>query len=307
MKTVWMGSCNQWDCDDMGHMNVRVYIEKQHEGLMNFASALGLSHAFYEGAPSTLLPIDQHIRYIREARPGAPLSMKACVLEHDDTTALIYQEMRHVNGALAAAFRTRVQHVETKLAKPFNWSSRSRKALAQYTSEAPDESKPRSIDPVGEGIAPAEANMERIESIGAPLIGLGAILPRHLDVHGRMAPYWFMGRVSDSVPNLLHEWRQRVASAAGSARMGAAVLEYRLRYHGWPVAGDLFEIHSSLGDVADKTHSLVHWVMNPKTGKAWVTSQATAITMDLDARKAVKTPPAMRKEIENIAPRGLVV
>lgn len=307
MKTVWMGSCNQWDCDEMGHMNVRVYIEKQREGLMNFASTLGLPHAFHKGAPSTIIPLDQHIRYIREARPGAPLSMKACVLEHDETTALIYQEMRHVDGTLAAAFRTRVQHVEAKLAKPFNWSSRSRTALAAQTETAPEESNPRSVDPTGEAIAPADANMQRVESVGAPLIGMGAVLPKHLDIHGRMAPYWFMGRLSDSVPNLLYNWRQRVAEASGGARMGAAVLEYRLRYHGWPVAGDLLEVYSSLGDVADKTHALVHWVMNPKTGTAWVTTQATAITMDLDARKAVKTPPAMRKEIENIAPRGLVV
>jgi acyl-CoA thioester hydrolase len=29
---LWQGSCNQWDCDEMGHMNVRVYVEKQLEG-----------------------------------------------------------------------------------------------------------------------------------------------------------------------------------------------------------------------------------------------------------------------------------
>ena len=46
MKTLWRGSCNQWDCDEMGHMNVRVYVEKQLEGLAVFAHALGMPHAF---------------------------------------------------------------------------------------------------------------------------------------------------------------------------------------------------------------------------------------------------------------------
>lgn len=307
MITVWQGSCNQWDCDEMGHMNVRVYVEKQVEGLAVMATALGMPHAFRSVSPSTLIPTDQHIRFIREARPGTPLTMNACVLEHDETSALIYQELRLVDGTLSAAFRTRVSHIDAKRAVPFNWSARSREALKALTSEAPKESAPRSIDPTTPTRALADANMDAVNLAGAPLIGMGAVMPQHLDVFGRMLPHWFIGRVSDSVPNLLYEWRQQIAAASGGARMGAAVLEYRLRYHGWPHAGDRFEIYSSLGTVADKTHSLVHWIMNPETGGAWVTSEATAITMDLDKRKAVTTPTHMREQIENIAPRGLTI
>lgn len=36
MIPLWSGIPNTWDCDEMGHMNVRVYVEKAMEGLGNF-------------------------------------------------------------------------------------------------------------------------------------------------------------------------------------------------------------------------------------------------------------------------------
>jgi len=64
MITLWQGSANQWDCDEMGHMNVRVYVEKIMEGLGTFAKAIDMPHAFRARTPSTLIPVDQHIRFI---------------------------------------------------------------------------------------------------------------------------------------------------------------------------------------------------------------------------------------------------
>ena len=89
--------------------------------------------------------------------------------------------------------------------------------------------------------------------------------------------------------------------------MGAAVLEYRIRYHAMPMAGDLYEIYSSFGGANGKTHALIHWMMDPATGKPWATMQATAITLDLDARKAIPAPPEMVEELTKIAPPGLAV
>jgi acyl-CoA thioester hydrolase len=59
--------------------------------------------------------------------------------------------------------------------------------------------------------------------------------------------------------------------------------------------------------VQGKTHGLVHWFMDPVTGGPWATCEAVAISLDLDARKAVEAPPEMLAELEKIAPRGLTV
>ena len=119
MIPLWRGIANTWDCDEMGHMNVRVYVEKEMEGLGSFAGAIQMPRALHANAPSTLLPAAHHIRYIREAHPGKPLTITACVLERAETTALIYHDMRHGDGGPAAAFRTRVIHVDATTGKPF--------------------------------------------------------------------------------------------------------------------------------------------------------------------------------------------
>ena len=305
MIPLWKGIANTWDCDEMGHMNVRVYVEKAMEGLGNFAGAIQMPHAYRPNAPSTLLPAEHHIRYIAEAHAGKPLTMTGCVLEWDETSALIYQDMRHGDGRPAAAFRTRVLHVDTKTGKPFPWSTRSRVQLEALIDTPPDDTKPRGIDSSVTPIPSSMATMDQVIAAGAPEIGRGMVLPRECDTFGRFWAPWFMGRISDSVPTLLHDWRSKVAASNGDVRMGGAVLEYRLIYRKWPRAGDRYVIHTSLADVAEKTHSLSHWVLNPDTGEAYITSQAVAVTFDLDKRKVIPTPPEQIAELEKLAPRGL--
>ncbi|KCZ92901.1 hypothetical protein HJO_08097 [Hyphomonas johnsonii MHS-2] len=286
-------------------MNVRLYVEKQMEGLAAFSHALAMPYAFQENAPSTLVPVDQHVRFIREVLPGRPLTMQGCVVSIGESDAVIYQELRHSDGLLSAAFLTRVAHIDTKARETFGWSRRARAALEAHIDTPPAEAAPRSFDPDAPTLATAAIGIEQARDLGMPLIGKGAVPQHHLDMHGRMAPPWIIGRISDSVPNLLFDWRNRVAGADKGRRMGAAVLENRLRYHRWPKAGDLFEIYTSLGGTAEKTHSLVHWMMDPATGKPWATSQVVAITLDLEKRKAMPTPPDMLAELETLAPRGL--
>lgn len=307
MITVWRGIANQWDCDEMGHMNVRIYVEKAMEGLAVFAQHIAMDHAFRANTPSTLIPADQHIRFMREALPGLPLTMTAGVLEVGESDAVIYQDMRHSDGAPAAAFRTRISHAEAKSAKPFPWSSRTRSALENLICIPPDETAPRSVDPDGAVIPLNEANMAAAEAVGAPLAGTGAVPLSHCDTHGRMEAHWVIGRISDSIPNLLYDWRRKIGDSSGGARMGAAVLEYRLVYRRWPKAGDVFEVRTSLGRVEEKTHSLIHWVLDPVSGLAWATTEAVAVTFDLDKRKVLPTPKGQIAELEKIAPRGLKV
>jgi acyl-CoA thioester hydrolase len=307
MTPLWQGSCNQWDCDEMGHMNVRVYVEKQLEGLVAFCHVAGMPNAFRRESPSTVVPADQHIRFIREVLPGRPIAMRGCVLDIGTADAVIYQELRHADGTLSAAFRTRIAHIDTAEGKAFPWSKRVLTKLEAMRGKTPDEAKPRSFDPDAPGLPVDQITLARVSDVGAPRIGQGAVPSTHCGAHGWMTPSWIIGRVSDSVPNLLFDWRSRVGQAGGGRRMGAAVLEYRLRYHQLPREGDLFVVHTSLGKVAGKTHNLVHWVMDPQSGAAWATCEAIAISLDLDTRKAVEAPPEMIAELAKIAPRGLTI
>lgn len=308
MQTVWRGSANQWDCDEMGHMNVRVYVEKAYEGLGVLAAKAEMPYAFVANAPSTWIVEDQHIRFIREVLPGTPLTMDACVIELGECNALIYQQLVHGDGQVAAALRTRVRHANSKTGEAFPWSQRTLKVLKSLVETPPTESEPRGIDPTLPTLPNEQVTYALVKETNAPLIGLCTVLPEQCDVHGRILPSTFVGNTSDAVPNLLYDWRKTVAKASGEGvRTGAAVVEYRLVYRGWPKAGETIAVHSSLGWVKEKAHSLVHWSLSPITGQVFMTSQVVAVTFDLDARKALRTPAASVKALEQIAPRGLSI
>lgn len=305
MIALWAGSANSWDCDEMGHMNVRVYVEKAMEALGSFAGAIAMPHAFRPGAPSTLLPGEHHIRFLKEAHPGRPLTMVGCVLEWDETSVLVYQEMRHADGSPAAAFRTRLLHIDARTGDAFAWSQRSQLQFQALLDTPPAQTQPRGLNPNTIPIASHSATLDQVHRCRAPEIGRGMVSPQHCDVFGRMQASWFMGRISDAVPNLLYDWRRDVAASQDGARMGAAVLEYRLIYRRWPRAGDRFVIHSSLAEAAEKTHTLSHWILDPDTGLAWITSEAVAVTFDLNSRKVIPTPPTSIAALKTLAPKGL--
>ncbi len=139
--------------------------------------------------------------------------------------------------------------------------------------------------------------MADAEAISAPVIGRGVVLPNQMDVTGRMMPEFFIGRVSDSIAHLLRPWRKTVGDAAiargETVRLGGAVLEYRLVYRRWPRAGDRFVIRSGRGfrKGKEKTHSFVHWIIDPDSGEAWCTSEAVAVVLNLKTRKIMPATP----------------
>src|ERR1700760_1772665 len=84
---VWRGSVATWECDAMGHLNVGFYVAKSMEGVIGLAAELGMAGAFAADARATLIVREQHIRFLREARPGAPLMMTGGVVEIGESDA----------------------------------------------------------------------------------------------------------------------------------------------------------------------------------------------------------------------------
>ena len=291
----------------MGHMNVRFYVAKMMEGLAELAHQAGLRHVFRESANATLAPRDQHIRFLREALAGKPFIMRACVLEIAESSALIYQEIDHASGEPCAAFRTWVDHVDqTRI--PFPWSAAARASLEALKDEAPEGQRPRSLD-ISVPPRPS-ATMAMADAINAPTIGRGVVQPHQCDRSGWMLPEFFIGRVSDSISNLLFNWRKTLADAAVTrgepqARTGGAVLEYRIVYRRWPRAGDRLVIRSALGQVKEKMNSYVHWILDPDADEAWCTSEAMAVALNLDTRKIITAPPEQMEALRRSIPSGL--
>ncbi|MEQ1783781.1 MAG: thioesterase family protein, partial [Hyphomonadaceae bacterium] len=282
---------------------------KMMEGLAELAHVVGLGHAFRARAQATLRPRDQHIRFIKEAHAGAPFAMTGCVLEVSEHAVLVYQQITHQSGEPCASFRTWVDHVDVDTGAAFSWTAATRQRLEALIDQPPAATAPRSVD-MSVAVRPS-ATMADTDAINAPVIGRGVVLPQQLDLNDVMMPEFFIGRVSDSIAHLLRPWREKVAAEADSRgetlRMGGAVLEYRLVYRRWPRAGDRFVIRSGRGIQRENTHSFVHWIIDPDSGLAWCTSEAVAVSLNLDTRKIIPSSPELMKLLMDVAPEGLTV
>jgi acyl-CoA thioester hydrolase len=305
---VSRGSVNTWECDEMGHLNVRFYVARAIEGLVGMAAALGMPQAFSPHANATLQVREQHIRFLREARPGAPLFMRGAVLDIGESEARLLTVLFHAaTGEPAATFQTVVAHVTAgDEARPFPWPRQALDLAEGLKAAAPAYAAPRSVklDPVV-----SKADLARANALGLTPISAGAVMGQDCDVFGRMRPEHFIGKVADGVATLAARNRAVILESAEPRpkRMGGAVLEYRLIHLAWPRAGDRFVIRSGMAGVDDRTQRLMHWMLDPHTGKPWGVSEAVAVSLDLDARKIVSLSPATQTALRERVVSGLTL
>jgi len=304
---VWRGGVNTWECDENGHMNVRFYVVKAMEALAGLASALGMPRAFAPNTNATLMVREQHIRFRREAHPGAAIHIRGCVLDMGETDARLLLVMYHSNsGEPAATFQTVVSHVTRGSGRPFPWSSRTRDAAAALTAPLPEFAAARSVD-----LSPFKtgASLARAKAHGLITLGAGTILAHDCDVFGRMATEQFIGRVSDGISRITGHIRGQIRAAAAEypERVGGAVLEYRLVQLAWPRAGDHLVLKSGLAGVTDRTQRMIHWMLDPYTGGVWGVAEAVAVTLDLDTRKIVPVSASAQAALKGITVKGLTL
>ncbi len=301
---IWRGGVNTWECDEMGHMNVRFYVARFMEGLGGLALHLGMPEAFRSRSTATLLVRDHHLRFLKEAHAGAPLHMTGGVVEMSETGATLLQELIHTRtGEICATALTQVIHAAAD-GRPFAWPARARRAAEALHVEVPRHAAPRSV--TAETIPPT-ADLTLADRLGVGCAGRGLICAADCDAMGRMRPEMFIGRVSDGVSGLLSPVRKAVIEAAEARpeRVGGAVLEYRLIYLDWPMAGDHVELRSGLCGFDDKTQRMAHWLLDPVSGRPWGVSEAVAVNFDLDARKIIPIGPAAQEALKPFVIEGM--
>ncbi len=287
---IWVGGINTWECDEMGHLNVRHWVAKSMEALAGLAAELGMPDAFSALAPSTLLVREQHIRFLREAKPGAALSARGGVVAMGEDEARLMIVILHSDGTPAATFQTVVRHATADAGRVFPWPRRIQAAAERLQMDVPDFAASRSItlDPVGAGAG----SLAAAQAMDLKRIGLGVIGAPDCDAFGRMRTEIVMGKISDGILHLLGAGRGLgEGPGAEQPRIGGAALEYRVVHFAWPRAGDRFELRSATAHVEERFRRLRHWMVDPHTGRPWASAENVAVGFDLDTRKVVRLSP----------------
>lgn len=285
-REIWVGGVNTWECDEMGHLNVRHWVAKSMEALAGLMAELGMPDALSPRAEATALVREQHIRFLREAHPGAALSARGGVVAIEGDEARLLIVIQHPDGTPAATFQTVVRHATADGARVFPWPRRMLERAAELMVAVPDFAAARSVDlsPVIE----SAASLAAAEAMGLKRIGLGAIGAPDVDGFGRMRTEILMGKISDGILHLLGA--DRGVGGEEGQRIGGAALEYRLVHYAWPRIGDRFELRSATAHVEERYRLLRHWMLDPLTGRPWASAENVAVGFDLDARKIVRLP-----------------
>lgn len=285
-KEIWRGGVTPWQCDEMGHMNVQFYLAIASQGLAGLAAMLGMPHAFTAGASSTLLVREHHVRFLKEARPGAGLVMTGGLLDIGQTEATLLQLLFHADGEPAAAITAKVEHVTPRDLRPFPWTRSTRERIPDMRIQAPPFAGPRSIslDPFD-----TMASLDQAEALGLPVVAGGAVMPVDCDVFGRMLPEHLLNRVYASVGHMIRPSHEALLQAQPdlAGRLGGAAVEYRAVYHAWPRAGDRVELRSAHRELTAKARRVVHWLLDPTTGRPWASGEIVSLFLDLKARKSL--------------------
>jgi len=300
MIEVLRSGVNTWECDQMGHLNVRHYLGRANQGLVTLALELGLLPSQMRAEGLVLRTRDQHVRFMRELRPGASFAVHAGVVSASGQRLHVYEEMRLVHKPeVAASMLSEVSLVEAATGRERPFSETVLARARELTTAVPAESAPRGIERVTPRVPP-----QRAEALERGLTGafLGPVLPEDCDAHGAMIEAAFMARVSDGIGHLfnaLHTTR--------GAGVGGAALEYRYVFHERPQLGDVIEVRSGLKGLGRKTTQLCHWIFNVETGRCAATSEAVAVSFDLTTRKSIELSPEARSALEQRIVPGLSV
>lgn len=313
MLELCASSVETWECDAMGHLNVQFYLARADEGLAALSTHFGHGPRKIRESGFGPMVTSYHIRFHREIRPGAAFRVLGALASRpsgqpeegqDEDGATVYQEMRTRAGDhLVASFLSRVVLADLRAHERIKgaWPTPSSRIEPEHDRvEVPEHGRPRGLEPDEPYPSPS---VERAEELGLRTIFRGVAGDRLCDPWGYVTPTGFMAFLSAGIPTLVYDLRGSDRSARGA--LGGAALEYRFRFVKPAQRGDLVRVMSGLKAIGNKTQTFCHWILDGDRGEAFATAEAVAVTLDLEARKAVPFSYEERTRLEGHLIPGL--
>ncbi len=287
MMHTYAGEAVNWECDELGHLNMRHYMTKVHQARQFFFIHLGLQNSFRADADSTVRVRKFTIRYLKESRPGARLRIETGLLSLGETQAELVHIMRHFDGEISAAITETVDHIYLRTGKSFAWPSRLRAAAKSKMVERPAATLARGLtDEEAAPLAPPKADLIKY---GAFQIGAGVFQPSELDVFRSVTPQALLGRVTESVGNFYALWPEIHDGLYSGGSTSGALLELRCHIHSRATAGEALEIYSAVQGANAYTRQASHHLVDPMSGESWASMIASGCLFDLETRRLLKT------------------
>jgi len=118
MAITYRGTVYPWECDHMGHMNVRSYVAKFDEATWQLFAMLGITPSYLREQNRGMAAVEQHITYKRELYPGDVITVRSAILDIREKVFQLVHEMRNdETGEITATTTLTGVHIDTQLRK----------------------------------------------------------------------------------------------------------------------------------------------------------------------------------------------
>lgn len=279
---LWRGAANAWECDELGHLNVRFYAAKALEAFAVLVEELGVPNGERVDPISAARPTRVHIRFLREVRPGRRLTIAGGVAHWDEAGLEAALELRDaVDATPCAGVCIAAEHADPITGRAFPWPTRFAERASAFAVTPPPHIAPKGLAPGPDGppVTVAAAN-----AAGLAVIGQGVFHGEEVAVDGRLRPHAFIGRASDASGFLFQP------ALAAAPDLDIVVLEMRLDILRRPASGDRFLIRGGVIEVAEKTVQSRQWFFEPASGAPWAALSVMGVFFDVKARAAARPP-----------------
>lgn len=292
---TWSGMANQWEVDELGHLNMRYYLAKAQEARYMFMMGLGLRDGFHATSPSTVRLRDVHIRYMKEVRPGGQLHIETGVVELAEDYLRLVHVMYHADGAVAATFSERLDHIYRRTGQCFNWPQSVRRKAEDFMVDMPEVANSKGLRETSKVLSQSD-----VISAGLDHVGTGVFLPHEANLFGRISAQAYIGRLSDSIAVFSKGWPEAHLWHSDSEVMGV-MLELKLCIHADTAPGDPYHIHSAVVGATSNVRRLNHYFVNPFSGKAYAHVEAVNGLLHMKERRLVKAAPETVTALQDVA------
>ena len=113
------GTIHAWQCDHMGHANLRAYGELFEQALWHVFQRIGITPSVLRGDTIRMAGVQQNITYSKELLPGDLVLVRSNLVEMRERSLKMRHEMQHVeSGEICATCELTAVCLDARTRKP---------------------------------------------------------------------------------------------------------------------------------------------------------------------------------------------
>lgn len=288
--------------DSLGHMNVRYYLTRAAAANLELLGRVGMK----ADNDQSIRRVDTYNRFHKEQFAGNKLAVYGGFVQIEGSTGVSgYYEIRNTEtNDLAAAFIMTSNLFNKASQTMVNMNGLDQDTIRSSSIQIPEYSLPRTLNLAPPRVVTYDEINELIPDAAEPgnMNGQrrGVVLEEDCDEQGQLKedvdPMFIMFRPQPGEE--LKNMGPPITRDEEGRRYSFAMMEIRTINYLRPTLGD--EIVSMSADInfGEKWRHTRRWIFNSKTGGLLGISDHAAVCMDLDARRAIPIPAALRDEMK---------